>query len=227
MFDLRSTCLALLIAFIGISPVLSDPAAGQTARSDERINFDIPAQPLDAALAEYFRLTGVQLLYDSAVTVGRRSVAIRGPHAPREALRLMLAGSGLVARYSRSNAAIIVPAADRGHRPLVPLGRVVVREAVTAPRVSSLERITYYNLLEEELQTRLRTDERTARLVFRIVVALRVDQDGQLRDVRISRSSGRGATDRLVADVLGGAAVVRPPIGLPQPLMISLKGRRN
>lgn len=226
MSGLRSTCRALLVALVGIGLVPS-AAAAQVARSDERIIFDIPAQPLDAALAQYFRVTGVQLLYDSAVTAGRRSAAVRGPHAPREALRRMLVGSGLVARYSRSNAAIIVPAADRSRSPLVPLGRVVVREAVAPPRVSPLERITYYDLLEEELQARLRTDRRTDRLVFKVVIALRVDQNGQLRDVRIRRSSGRGAVDRIVIDVLGGAAVVRPPNGLPQPLMVSLEGRRD
>uniref|UniRef100_UPI0019541826 STN domain-containing protein n=2 Tax=Pseudomonadota TaxID=1224 RepID=UPI0019541826 len=74
---------------------------------EQRIAFDIPAQPLDAALASYFRATGVQLLYDSALTAGRRSGAVRGNFTPREALRQLLRGTGLIVRYSRANAAIL------------------------------------------------------------------------------------------------------------------------
>ncbi len=130
-------------------------------------------QPLDSALTRYFEMTGVQLLYD-LLTQGRRSSAVQGHYAPREALRLLLSGTGLVVRYSRANAAIIARRTLRAASgQLVPLGRVVVRERIAIAGLSPVERMAYYERLETELQSWLRGDRRTARLSFDIVVAFR------------------------------------------------------
>ena len=84
-------------AVLGALPGAAFPACEartQASSGEQRIAFDIPAQPLDAALASYFRATGVQLLYDSALTAGRRSGAVRGNFTPRGALRNSCAERG-------------------------------------------------------------------------------------------------------------------------------------
>lgn len=206
---------------------VTHPIAADAALADDGgLAFDIPAQPLDSALARYFRITGVQFLYDSSLTTGRRSTAVQGHHATRQALRILLAGTGLVARYSGASAATIVAAGTDRPTHQVSLGRVIVRERIAAPRLPMLDRLAYYNRLEDELRTRLRTDPRTERLIFRIVVGLSVDGDGHILGLRIDRQSRRGDHDRSIVDVLEGMTVSRPPPGLIQPLSIVLTGRR-
>lgn len=202
-------------------------AAQQPAQANARIAFDIPAQPLDAALARYFQLTGVQLLYDSSLTAGRRSSAVRGVHGPREALRLLLTGTGLVVRYSRANAAIITRADIEAEAPLVPLGRVVVRERVAAPSISPAERLAYYGQLETELRAALKQDRRTARLAFDVVLRLRIADDGRLNAIQLTRGSGDRKTDLALIEVLAKAVVTPPPALLEQPLAIALRGRKR
>ncbi|WCM28016.1 TonB C-terminal domain-containing protein [Sphingomonas sp. QA11] len=231
MFVFRSTrsFLVSLIAPVASMVVpISNAALSQQTAADQKIAFDIPAQPLDSALAQYFQASGVQLLYDSSLTQSRRSAPVRGRYAPREALRRLLTETGLIVRYSRANAAIITTSsATSSEGPLIPLGRVVVRERIGTAMLSPAERLAYYNQLETELQTYLRGDRRTGRLVFGILVELRVNDDGKLSDVRLDRGSGNRRVDLTVIDTLRSAIVSPPPDRLDQPLRIALKGVRR
>jgi TonB family protein len=227
MFFIRSTHLRVLpVLLCACGIIVSTPTSvNAQIRADQPTAFNIPAQPLDAALAQYFRVTGVQLLYDSTLTAGYRSAAVKGTYSPREALRLLLRGTGLVVRYSRANAAIITKPNAVLDSPLVPLGRVVVRERITT-RIAPIERIAYYQQLEEEFQSRLRNDKRAGRMNFSIILQLAVDEDGKVNDLRIMRGSGDGKIDRMLLEILANAIVSPPPAGLVQPLAIALKGTR-
>lgn len=225
LFRSLSVCLAL--AAISAFPFAATGTHAQAIGGDQRMAFDIPAQALDAALAQYFRLTGVQLLYDSALTAGRRSSAVHGNYTPREAMRLLLRGTGLIARYSRANAAIITTPEAKSATPLIPLGRVVVREHVATPRLSAIQRMEFYGRLEKELHAHLRDDKRTDRLSFSVRASIRIDTGGVLERIRIDRSSGDARADRLIAEVLTGKTVSPPPEGIAQPLLVALKGKRG
>ncbi|CAM8662984.1 TonB C-terminal domain-containing protein [Sphingobium sp. H39-3-25] len=216
-----SICLAILLYSFGTS------AHAQQEASETAISFDIPEQPLHAALAQYFSITGVQLLYDSTLASGLRSTRVKGRFTPREALRRLLTGSGLVVRYSGTDAAIITTPSGNNQSSLVPLGRIVVREQVAPVRLLSAERLAYYGLLEEELYAYLHASAGTERLNFSLIVHLRIDADGTLSDVVVHRSSGSTKTDLLVIEALLRAAVSPPPDGLQQPLAVALRGMRN
>lgn len=214
------------VAIVALPPCA--PAWAQQATADGQIAFDIPSQPLDGALARYFEASGVQLLYDSSLTRSRRSAAVRGRYAPREALRMLLTGTGLIVRYSRANSAIITtPAEASTDAPLIPLGRVVVRERIATARLSPAERLAYYDELEARLQHHLRQDRRTIRLAFNIVVAFKVNGEGGLDDVRVDRGSGDRTVDAAVAEALRDATVPPPPELLGQPLRVALRGVRR
>lgn len=215
----------LVLAAMGAAVLAPTSARAQDVTAADRVTFDIPAQPLDAALTHYFRRTGVQLLYDSKLTAGARSSAVRGLYSPREALRLLLRGTGLVARYSRASAAIITKAETDA--PLVPLGRVVVREQIAAVRLSPFERKAYYSRLESELKAYLSADRRTQRMSFATRLSLRVSEAGAVSDIQIDHGSGDAKKDRLIAAVLLGRAVSPPPIGVEQPLLVIVKGHRR
>ncbi|HEX7853251.1 MAG TPA: TonB family protein [Sphingobium sp.] len=191
---------------------LCGDAIAQQAVMDQSMAFNIPAQTLDNALAQYFQATGVQLLYDSALTHGQRSTGLHGRYSAREALRILLDGTGLIIRYSRANAAIITRADDLAQDgPLIPLGRVIVRERVAVKRLSPVERIAYYQQIEMELQTLLLRDHRTSRLDFRILVQLRIEEDGRIDDIKASRGSGDRQIDRAVMESLKDATLSPPP----------------
>lgn len=213
-----------ILAATGLAPFESAIAVAQGA-PDQRIEFDIPAQPLDTALTLYFRATGVQLLYDSSITANRRSSPIKGRFAPREALAILLRGTGLVARYSRASAAVLTTPERDGAPIAVPLGRVVVREKIRPARASMVDRLAYYGQLESTLEAHLREDSRTRRLAFAVAVALEVNDTGHISAVKVQRSSGSSRTDRLILETLSGRAVMPPPEGIAQPLLIALRGR--
>jgi iron complex outermembrane receptor protein len=77
------------------------------AQGGERIKFDIPAQALQAALSEYARQSGAQLLYAPQLAAGKTAPAIKGEKTAVEALREMLNGSGLYYGVSESGAILI------------------------------------------------------------------------------------------------------------------------
>ncbi|KAF1048780.1 TonB-dependent receptor [Xylophilus sp.] len=72
-------------------------AALPAATAQAPIAFDIPAQALDATLAQIARRGGVQLILPPELAQGRRAPAVRGALAVDAALAAALAGSGLEA----------------------------------------------------------------------------------------------------------------------------------
>jgi len=86
------------------------PAQAQSA--DAQRNFDIPAQPLPAALALFGRQSGLQVSVAAALAEGRNSSAVSGSMAPVQALGRLLAGTGLTYRIS-GNIVTLEPAPQR------------------------------------------------------------------------------------------------------------------
>ena len=82
------------------------------AHAPARIPFDIPAQPLATALAEYSVQSGVRVQYSAAATAGLISRAVAGDFSPAEALALLLEGSGLAARFETPSVAVVTPAGE-------------------------------------------------------------------------------------------------------------------
>jgi Secretin and TonB N terminus short domain len=76
------------------------------------MSFDIPAQPLAAALDRYGDATGREVLYNPALTDGRTSEPVNGIFVPATALQLLLVGTGLAARFLKDNSFVLVPAPE-------------------------------------------------------------------------------------------------------------------
>ncbi|SNS88096.1 TonB-dependent Receptor Plug Domain [Sphingomonas laterariae] len=83
---------------LSISTALALAIAAMPARAGERAAqaFDLPAQPLGAALAAVARQSGIELIAPSALLAGRTAPSLSGRYAPREALDALLVDSGLV-----------------------------------------------------------------------------------------------------------------------------------
>jgi hypothetical protein len=66
---------------------------------DQRASFDIPAQPLADALLAYGVATGIEVFYDGALAIGRRSTAVTGVHQSTVALQIQTAALGRYEPY--------------------------------------------------------------------------------------------------------------------------------
>lgn len=89
--------LALAISMAsGIAPLYLQAAETTQAQT---YRFDIPGQSLDGALAAFSAVTRVQVLVSGELTQGVTSPGVRGNLGQREALGLLLGGTGLNAAF--------------------------------------------------------------------------------------------------------------------------------
>lgn len=92
------------MVLLALAGVAADGMVAGTARAQTppagvavRHQYDIAPGPLDQALARYGRIAGVNLSYDAALVAGAHSAGLSGSHDDEQALRLLLAGSGIEA----------------------------------------------------------------------------------------------------------------------------------
>ncbi|HEX6369271.1 MAG TPA: TonB-dependent siderophore receptor [Longimicrobium sp.] len=109
------------------------PLPGDTTAS---IRFDIPAQPLSGALRAFSRQAAVRVQLDVAAAAGVQSHAVSGALTAPEALRQLLAGTGLSAQFADAETALVARGDDRlgGAYTLTPLTVVGSRSVGYAAR---------------------------------------------------------------------------------------------
>lgn len=88
---------------------LCGAGAWQGAALAQPRGYAIGAQPLPAALAEFSRLSGLQVSAPAALTAGRASPGVSGALEPGVALDRLLAGSGLVGQV-QGGTVVLTPA---------------------------------------------------------------------------------------------------------------------
>lgn len=79
----------------------------QVAQAERRHDFDLPAQPLSSALAGFSRITGLQTV-TTGVSLTRQSPGVRGNLTASEALRRLLAGTGIASRMVDGNTVSLI-----------------------------------------------------------------------------------------------------------------------
>ncbi len=112
----RLGAVALLLAALAATQALTAPAFAQEAP----VAIDIPAQPLSKALLQLGGQTGLQIFFSQAIVEGHRAPALNGTLAPDEALRRLLAGTGIEFRRTGRNVSLSRPGAD-GAAQLAPI----------------------------------------------------------------------------------------------------------
>lgn len=88
---------------------IAQPAV-QQQNQRRPIPFNIPAQPLVSALAEFGRQSGFQISYKPALLRGLNSLALTGNHTPDAALQQLLAPSALSFRWIAGDSITVEPA---------------------------------------------------------------------------------------------------------------------
>ncbi len=103
--------LLLMTASLAMTPaayaqeapdVSGSPPAAVQATESEQLHFNIPPQALASALSRFGETANLQLLYDAALTRGLSTEGVSGTYTPEQALRILLAGTGLTARFADS-----------------------------------------------------------------------------------------------------------------------------
>ncbi|MEW6642877.1 MAG: TonB-dependent outer membrane receptor [Pseudomonadota bacterium] len=198
--------LAILLVIVsatgGMWRVVAEPAI---------IAYDIPAQDLDGALNAYIGASGMQVLYETRLTAGRRSTTVKGRLAPDVALRTLLVGSGLVARRIEVETFSITEAPRaEGAGQAAPVAR-------DRPFVGALQARVIESLCR---------DARTRPGDYRIALELWIGATGAVERSGLIGSTGSAERDDALLQVLQGV-VVRPPppADLQQPVIMTIARR--
>jgi hypothetical protein len=211
--------LTLIIALLSAASGLAEAVAAAPAQAPvARMAFDIPAQPLGAALQAYAQATGQSVFFDGQLTAGRHSAAVQGEFTPQEALRRLLEGSRLVARFTADTTLTLVedPAAAQAGT-----------EASTAPAPTTGEPLAEGNarVVQRALERTLCRWPRAQPGSYRAVVQLWIGPSGHVRRTRMLASTGLPARDTALRAAMGTLVLEPPASEAEQPLTILLLPR--
>ncbi|NVO13585.1 MAG: hypothetical protein HXX10_06060 [Rhodoplanes sp.] len=183
-------------------------AKDSDSASPAATDFDIPEQPLGAALERFMTLSNVMVVVDSVTVGSRKSNAIRGAFPPNDALRSLLAGTGL-------NSLPIGPSAYM----LVPVPHAA--EAQRLPRF-----MDYAAAVQRAAVASLCRRDDTRPTNYRTVIRLWLRPEGTVQRVELAVSTGSPGRDIAIADMLQRIEIDTPvPANLPQPIKLAITPR--
>jgi TonB-dependent receptor len=109
---LSSRLLLAGMATAVIAATLATPAAAVAADAsfERHMTFAIAPTDLRSAISQFSRATGVQVLVTPIEVQGRRTAGVGGTHSVRDALHMLLQGTGLTASV-HGDVAVLTPAA--------------------------------------------------------------------------------------------------------------------
>jgi hypothetical protein len=178
-----------------------------SAKADDarRWHLDMPAQPVDEAIYRLGVVTGVQIFADGSAVAGRRSKSISGDYTAQDALRQLLAGTGLVVRPAGA-------------------GALMVATGLTGPDGEAVRR-RYAIALQQAAVAALCRHGDADLGRYRLALRLWIAAQGQAERVDLLSSTGDAARDGRVRTALLAMALERPPEALPQPVVMVLLPR--
>ncbi|ATQ44606.1 STN domain-containing protein [Caulobacter mirabilis] len=205
----------MLISGLAAVAVLAPQARAQSGAA-----YDYPVLPLSEALARFGKQSGFHLNYDEALAEGRAAGPVRA-RSPHEALSQLLAGTGLVARFTRRDAFTIVPRATEA-RPDMRLDDLVV----TAPVIGEAKGVDYAwygSLLLEECFRKLREQRALKGRRYELQLYVWLDRDGAVTRLETLGPLDQVETRLLVEESLAGLRVASlPPQAMPQPIRLRI-----
>jgi hypothetical protein len=221
--------VAMFAASVLAFACVARAAQPELSSASQPMAFDIPVQPLAAALHAYGRQASVQVFYDSRSAAGRQSVAVQGRMVPDEALKQLLGNANLEIRHARDDAVTLVvpepperedadlPPAEALSDTDLSLGELRVRQAV---KQNDLDRfVDYSEVVRNEIQRALLKNPHSATGNYRAVLDLWIDPTRIIRKAALLRPTGDDARDVAITTTLQGLIISRPtPADAPQPI---------
>lgn len=185
------------------------------ASSPAPVRFDIGPQPLSSAVKAFSDVTGESLLVDERLLVGRVSPGVRGVFTAEDALKRLLAGSGLRERYASDRAFTLEP--QESPRREVPSGAQMPAAEAADPVAES-----YAASLQDALENALCRVDGAQPGSYRLALQLWIDGGGEVAKVRLLGSTGQPPRDAAIQAALGALRLDPPPAGIEQPLTLLL-----
>ncbi len=192
-----------LVTLASMSVASVQQLRAQISEAGTEQYFDIPSQPLAAALRAYGKASGLEVFYDGSLSVGRRSSAVMGTYTPMIGLRVLLRGTGYVARETDIANTITIVAGPS-----------------LAPLHATFDRYQpYFAALQTRLSAQLCSGKSGGdrnETTFRFWI----DASGVISRAELLGSAGESDDWRreIVSKVQGLQIGKSPPAGLPQPL---------
>lgn len=207
--------LAICSSVMALDTVRQSAAASLSPVSGAapQIDFDIPAQPLAAALDRYAELARRPALFRSELVAGRMSSGLHGRYTPELALQQLLQGTGLRAESSTAGPAdgFVLVAAPSA---------LSATEAVVNGQYEGIAGLVsdrqYPAVVQARIWQALCSQASTAPDSYRALLRFQLDANGRLRLVRLLQSSGNRARDAAVVKVLQALEVGTPPPDMMQ-----------
>jgi hypothetical protein len=207
-------------------------AQGQDAGIDDRpvvgiVHFDLPVQPLAQALLAFGRVSELAVLAPAPLLDGRVSAAVVGDYLPREALQRVLTGTGLEARFTGPDEALIVASPVE-----LPPAPATASENVGELAIDGIgeegEQLAYAAMIQARLTEALCALSATRPGNYRLVAQLRLDARGAVAAARVVTSTGLGSRDAAIERVMRTLSLdSAPPAALPEPVTILLRPTGN
>ena len=202
----------VLIGVLAMMAILSASAHAKSPGIEPELHYDIPAQSLDAALDAYGATSGMQLLYETALTAGRRSTAVEGWYTAPAALRLLLSGTGFDFEYTGERAFTLVAAR------LPPDG---VPAAAARSRLAEYGR--FLGVVQTGVMGALCARAETRPGPFRLAMQFWIAGSGQVEKPALLSSTGEASRDAAIIDAIARLTFTEgAPTGMPQPVTILL-----
>lgn len=191
------------------------PVSPSQASAPQTFDFNIPAQSLVTALQRYGNIAKKPVLYRSEIITGQISATVRGRYSAEQALRLLLAGSGLTAeKFIRGSDDIFI---------------LKNLQASSTMRIASLGNLSGYPaLLQSRVWQALCDNPQTRPGEYRALLRFQVDVRGQVQCVRQIGSTGNKTRDWAVLDTVRQVRVGGvPPTNMRQPVTLLILPRQE
>lgn len=185
----------------------------QAALGQERYySFDMPEQPLATALVDFADRTGMASLVDGELAKGLRSSTVKGRLPAPDALRILLAGTGLSIRYGSANAFTVGP-----------IKAEQADLAVESQTAHYSNHAIYFSRLQKAVERVLCRSDNTRPGRYRAAFQIWIGKGGAVQAVHLLGSTGDETRDAAITTRLTSDGVAPPPQDLPQPLTIVLQ----
>lgn len=214
--DRPRSLLRVLVIAVSALVAAGHPACTQPADLDAKLQFDIPSQPLGAALTAYSAATRLSLFYESTLTDGLRSPSLHGVFTPQSALHRMLEGTGLATTSFEPGTVTILPQPSHA-----------ARGQLAAIKSKAAEFTPYLALIQERLRAAFCWSPTTQVDSSELIVRLWIAPSGAVARAELlpTRSGGR---DRAYAAALRSLVIGEPPPpGMPQPVTLMVLPRES
>lgn len=209
----RFAVLASSLFIVFAEVAIDVPFTAAWAAGGEKA-FDIPAQPLEDAIHAFAEASGSQVLYETALTSGRRSTAIKGYFSTGTALRSLLHGTTLQAKETTPEAFTIFAPENRRTTASLPATGMPNR------RIDMRKHGEFLGAAQTEIVNMLCRSALTRPGGYWMRLRIWIDVSGKLTEATVTESTGDAARDMAIAASLRGLTFLRPPPDIPQPLGI-------